>query len=152
MKRTRTTAILLVIFSIAASFFPPTALPGDISRAANQEIQHLLGYIEGCGCQFCRNGTWYQDSKVVRQHVELKYGYFMKRGQINSTEDFIKWSASKSEMSGKPYLVKCGQGSPSLLAQWLSDELERYRKKEGDTDATDTSRGQFSGHAEGTGK
>jgi hypothetical protein len=53
----------------------------------------------------------------------------MKKGQINSTEDFIKWSASKSEMSGKPYLVKCGDGSPPLLAQWLSDELERYRRQ-----------------------
>ena len=89
----------------------------------------MLIYIEGYGCQLCRNGTWYQDTKVVREHVELKYGYFMKKGKIKSTEDFIEWSASKSEISGKPYLVKCGNGSPLLLAQWLEDELERYRRE-----------------------
>jgi hypothetical protein len=71
----------------------------------------------------------YQVTKAVREHVELKYGYFMKKGQIKSTEDFIKWSASKSEISGKPYMVSCGNGSPLFLAQWLSDELDRYRRE-----------------------
>jgi len=129
MKRSGTIATLVVFCCIAALFFPLVALGGDVSPVAGQEIQHLLGYIEGCGCEFCRNGTWYQDTKVVRRHVELKYGYFMKKGQIKSTKDFIIWSASKSELSGKPYLVRCGEGSPLLLAQWLSDELERYRKE-----------------------
>ena len=129
MKRSRAAAALLILWSFAALSFPFPARSADVSPVAEPEIQHLLSYIEGCGCQFCRNGSWYQDTKVVRKHVELKYGYFMKKGQINSTEDFIKWSASKSEMSGKPYLVKCGDGSPLLLAQWLSDELERYRRQ-----------------------
>jgi hypothetical protein len=119
----------LILWSFAAVSFPFPARSADVSPVANPEIQHLLSYIEGCGCQFCRNGSWYQDTKVVRKHVELKYGYFMKKGQISSTEDFIKWSASKSEMSGKPYLVKCGDGSPLLLARWLTDELERYRRQ-----------------------
>jgi len=128
MKRRRAVAALLVLWCFAALFFPSYAQSADVSPAPNPEIQHLLSYIEGCGCEFCRNGTWYQDTKVVRRHVELKYGYFMKKGQIKSTEDFITWSASKSEISGKPYLVKCGDGSPLLLAQWLSDELERFRR------------------------
>lgn len=127
MKRSGAVTALLILWSFAALSFPSPARSADVSPAANPEIRHLLSYIEGCGCQFCRNGSWYKDTKVVRKHVELKYGYFMKKGQIRSTEDFIKWSASKSEMSGKPYLVKCGDGSPLFLAQWLSDELERYR-------------------------
>ncbi len=129
MKRSRTIVALLILWSFAALSFPSPTRPADVSPVADPEIQHLLCYIEGCGCQFSRNGTWYQDTKAVRKHVELKYGYFMKKGQIKSTEDFIKRSASKSEMSGKPYLVKCGGGSPLFLSQWLSDELEQYRRE-----------------------
>ncbi len=129
--RCATTAVaLLLIWFFMIFSFPSPVLSAQLSPAQEKEIEHLLSYIEQSGCQFCRNGTWYDDTKKVRQHVELKYSYFMKKGQINSTEDFIKWSASKSEMSGIPYLVKSGNQSPMLLSQWLLDELERYRKKE----------------------
>jgi hypothetical protein len=109
--------------------FPSLSMSSELEPAAKSEIQHLLIYIGQSGCEFYRNGTWYQDTKAVREHVELKYAYFMKKGQIRSTADFIKWSASKSEISGKPYMVKCGNKSPMLLAQWLSDELDRYRRE-----------------------
>jgi Family of unknown function (DUF5329) len=125
-----TAAALSLIWSFMAFSFPSPGLSAQLSPVQKGEIEHLLSYIEQSGCQFCRNGTWYDDTKKVRHHVELKYDYFMKKKQINSTEDFITWSASKSEMSGKPYLVKSGNQSPMLLSQWLLDELERYRKKE----------------------
>ncbi len=129
MRRSITSAVLLLILSVVAFSLPSPVLSAQLAPAQKDEIEHLLSYIEQSGCQFCRNGTWYDDTKKVRGHVELKYGYFLKKGQINSTEDFITWSASKSEMSGKPYLVKRGNESPMLLSQWLLEELERYRKK-----------------------
>ena len=128
MRHNRTTTALLLICCVMALSLPLNALSAQLSSAQKEEIEHLLSYMEQSGCQFCRNGTWYDDTKKVRSHVELKYNYFMKKGQINSTEDFIKWSASKSEMSGKPYLVKRGNEPPMLLSQWLLEELERYRK------------------------
>ena len=129
LKRRSAVAALLILWFFTALSFPGPTRSAEVSPVADPEVRHLLGYIEGSGCQFCRNGTWYQDTKAVRKHVETKYGYFVKKGQITSTEDFIKRSASKSEMSGKPYLVKCGNGAPLFLAQWLSDELERYRRE-----------------------
>ncbi len=128
MKRTKTAAALFFLWSFMAFPFPSYVLSSELSPAARSEIQHLLTYMERCGCEFYRNGKWYQDTKAVRDHVELKYDYFMKRGKIKSTEDFIKWAASESEISGKPYMVKCGNGSQLLLAQWLSDELYRFRE------------------------
>ncbi len=89
----------------------------------------MLSYIRRSGCQFCRNGTWYRDPDAICGHIQLKWGYFASKGQINSTEDFIKRSASKSELSGKAYLVECGSGSPTLLSRWLTEELDRYRKQ-----------------------
>jgi hypothetical protein len=122
--------MLFLIWSVIVLSFPLHGLSAQLSSGQKAEIEHLLSYIEQSGCQFYRNGTWYDDAKKVRAHVEMKYEYFMKKGRMNSTEDFIKWSASKSEISGKPYLVRKDDQNPMLLSQWLLDELERYRKKQ----------------------
>ena len=121
--------MVILIGAIAALSVPCAVLPAELSSAAQSEIAHLLGYIEKSGCQFYRNGTWYRDTKVAREHVERKYRYFVSEGRVKSTEDFITWAASKSELSGKPYMVKYGDGPPVTLAQWLTEELGRYRKE-----------------------
>jgi len=121
-------AMLFFCFLAALSFAPP-ALARDVPPAAQPEMRHLLTYIERSGCRFYRNGVWYDDTRAVRAHVESKLNHFVKKGLINSTEDFIRWSASKSEISGEPYMVRCGKGPPRPLAQWLSEELDRYRKE-----------------------
>jgi hypothetical protein len=118
----------ILLLSLCLPPFPLFVHSAELSPGVRAEIDHLMAYMETSGCRFYRNGTWYVDPKAVREHVETKYRYFMGKGRINSTEDFIKWSATKSEMSGKPYLVKCGDGSEEPLSQWLTDELNRYRK------------------------
>jgi hypothetical protein len=125
----RKAILLLLLLSL------PLTLPGlsravssDVSPTAQSEINHLLEYLETCGCDFCRNGAWYSDMKAVRSHAELKYRYFADKGRVHSAEDFIKWAGSRSEMSGKPYLVRCGNAPVVTASQWLTDELNRYRK------------------------
>jgi hypothetical protein len=107
---------------------PMVVHSAELAPGVRTEIDHLLSYMGKPGCQFYRNGTWYTDPKAVREHVETKYRYFMNKGRINSAEDFIKWSATKSELSGKPYLVKCDAGPERELSQWLIDELNQFRK------------------------
>jgi hypothetical protein len=104
------------------------AVSSELSPTAKSETDHLLGYLETSGCDFFRNGTWYSDMKAVRAHAELKYRYFADRGRIHSAEDFIKWAGSRSEISGKPYLVRCGNSPVVPASQWLTEELYRYRK------------------------
>jgi len=87
------------------------------------EIQHLLRFVESSGCEFERNGTVY-DSKEARSHIERKYDYIESR--VDETEDFIKYAATKSSMSGKKYQVTCN-GKKQTSAEWLHDELSRYR-------------------------
>jgi hypothetical protein len=127
MKRI-TGAVALLVWSLVAFSFPPLAWSADFTPTVKSEVVHLLSYIRQSGCQFNRNGEWYGDADGVCGHIQTKCDYFLKKGKISSTEDFIKWSASKSEMSGKPYLVRCGNGPTLPLSQWLTQEIDRYRR------------------------
>ncbi len=90
------------------------------------EVNFLLGYLEGSGCEFYRNGTWH-DSKAAQAHLRDKYKYLMTTNLINNTEDFIEKAATKSSFSGQPYKVRCNGDATVTSNQWLRDELARFR-------------------------
>ena len=87
------------------------------------EIRHLLRFVENSDCEFDRNGMVY-DSKEARTHIERKYDYIDSR--VGNTEEFIKYAATRSSMSGEKYQVTCG-GKEQASAEWLHNELTRYR-------------------------
>ncbi|MHB8624503.1 MAG: YfeK family protein [Sulfuricaulis sp.] len=91
------------------------------------EVNFLLGYVDGSRCEFYRNGTWH-DSKAAQAHLRLKYNYLALRNMINTTDEFILRAATKSSLSGKPYMVRCHGGAIVTSNKWLSDELARFRK------------------------
>jgi len=92
--------------------------------SAKEEIDHLLNFVGASSCIFVRNGTEYP-SDQAREHLAGKYRFV--GGRITSAEDFIKYLATGSSMSGEPYHVKCGK-TDALTGAWLADELARYRK------------------------
>ena len=106
---------------IAATVLWPIESQAD----TEMEIKHLIEYIENSKCTFIRNGKKY-NSKEALVHILNKYEYTKR--WIKSAEDFIKYSATKSSMSGRPYTVRC-DGREILCAEWLSEELNRFRKK-----------------------
>ena len=124
------TAITIMVAIFCLCLASPGASGSDLTPVAEAEIRHLLDYLGSSHCQFHRNGKWYTDMKAAREHAEKKLAYFSRKERVHSAEDFITWAASKSELTGKPYLVKCGDGPVETAAQWLTDELERYRKNE----------------------
>jgi hypothetical protein len=93
---------------------------------AQGEINYLLAFVEHSGCQFYRNGTWY-DSKTARAHLQSKYEMLAGSGGINSAEDFIDKAATSSSLSGRAYQVRCGGEEPIASSQWLRGVLSRYR-------------------------
>ncbi len=125
----RRRTVLIVLLSLLSMPALSVITHAELAPVMRSEIEHLLDYVAESGCEFYRNGTWHKDTKAAREHMELKYNYFSKRGKINSAEDFIEWAGTKSEISGKPYMVRCGDGSPVPASQWLSEELERYRRQ-----------------------
>ena len=90
------------------------------------EVNFLLGYVEGSGCAFYRNGTWH-DSKEAQAHLRDKYKWLAARNLINTTEDFIERAATESSLSGLAYKVKCNGGATMTSNQWLRTELARFR-------------------------
>jgi len=97
----------------------------ESGEGVDREINHLLQYIENSGCTFIRNGKAY-DAAEARAHVQKKYDYSKVR--IKTTEDFIKYAATKSSMSGKPYKVRFND-QEILCADWLNVELENFRSR-----------------------
>ena len=108
---------LFILLSISNSFASQT----------NEEIASLLLFIEKSEeCTFIRNGKHYDSHKAL-QHVEKKYAYFKER--INTAEDFILYSATKSSITGRPYMVICS-GVSNSTSDWLNAKLDMLRTNE----------------------
>jgi|ERR1017187_9017855 hypothetical protein len=98
----------------------------ELPTTAQMEVNFLLGYVEGSGCKFYRNGTWY-DSKEAQSHLRDKYIYLVAGNLVNTTEEFIERAATESSLSGEPYAVRCNGGPAITSNRWLRDELTRFR-------------------------
>jgi hypothetical protein len=117
---------LFLLHHIAFLLIATTVLVPIESHADTEtEIKHIIEYIESSKCSFIRNGKEY-NTKETLVHILNKYEYTKR--WIKSAEDFIKYTATKSSMSGRPYTVRC-DGREILCAEWLSEELNRFRKK-----------------------
>jgi hypothetical protein len=96
-----------------------------LAASPEAEIDHLLTFIAGSPCVFIRNGVAYDGAQAVA-HIKDKYEHY--REDIRSAEDFIALAASKSAMTGKPYLVQC-DGAKIPAAEWLRQELSAFRQR-----------------------
>lgn len=103
------------------------SLGEGLSATSRTEIEHLLAYLGTSGCQFNRNGDWY-DAKAATGHINDKYQYLLGKNKIASTDDFIEGAATRSSMSGKAYLVKCGNAEVVESGTWFRSELDKFRK------------------------
>ena len=103
-----------------------------------QEVAHLLTFVEQSDCTFIRNGKDYSSAEA-RAHINKKYNYIKKR--ISSAEQFITYGASKSSITGKKYTVDC-DGVSMTSGQWLRDELAAFRKSSAAASGTATQTGQ----------
>ena len=116
MKRIWILVMVLFSASVTAGVSPVTQL----------EIEHLLNFIRNSSCIIDRNGKTYTAVKAI-SHIEKKYAYF--EDKIETTEDFIDLSASKSTMSGKHYMVRCGDADQIKTREWLMQELKGLRQQ-----------------------
>ncbi len=112
--------IIFLLISLLYTGF----LFADVSGDQLKEVNHLLEFVRASNCIVNRNGDKH-DSQKAADHIESKYDYF--RDDIKSTEDFIKYAATKSTMSGKYYMVACSGKKEIKTQEWLLDELSRFR-------------------------
>ncbi len=111
---------------VAALLLSLTAQGVTLSAAARGEIDAVLSRLQSSGCQFNRNGTWYPPAKA-KDHLLRKLEYLEDKGLVDSAEQFIERGASQSSMTGRAYLVKCGDAQPIESRAWLTEQLESIR-------------------------
>lgn len=107
----------LLLFVVAISF--------NVLAMPKTEIEHLLNYVSSTHCQYERNGDMHSGQEAV-EHIKKKYDYYDE--EIETAEDFIEYSATKSTLTGAPYKIHCEGQAPTTSRVWLLAELARYRK------------------------
>ena len=125
----RALAALFVLFLATVASAEPVAPP------VRAEIDALLDKLAASGCTFNRNGSWH-DAAEARAHLLEKLAYLEGRRLVQTTEQFIERAASGSSVSGRPYLVKCGDAAPVESGTWLSAELRSLRGARSDSERT----------------
>jgi len=113
---------------VLAAMLASAGSAAESTPATKLEIEHLFLYLQGSGCQFFRNGTWYGANEAAN-HLKRKYQYLQEKGLVPSTEAFIQRAASESSMTGRAYRVRCGSNPAVNSADWFRAELERYRQR-----------------------
>jgi hypothetical protein len=114
------------LFVLLTGIVATVAAAAPLSSTARAEIEGLMSRLETSGCEFNRNGTWYTATEAA-SHLQRKAKYLEDRGMVESADQFIERAASGSSVTGQPYLVKCGGGSPVTSGEWLLLQLQGMR-------------------------
>lgn len=96
-----------------------------LDAQASAEIDELISFVEKSGARFIRNGQEYSGVQGA-EHLRQKLANAGDR--VKTTEDFITGIASKSSISGKPYLVLFPDGHTEPTGDWLKAHLAETRK------------------------
>lgn len=90
----------------------------------NKKIEFLISAVENLkGAKFIRNGTEY-NRKEAAEHLRMK---LQKAGdRVRTADDFIRLCASKSLLSGKPYMIRSSDGKTIKSAEFFREKLKEY--------------------------
>ena len=110
---------LLALVAVTAFAAAPTH-----TESLDPSIAYLLDYIAHSHAVFIRNGVRHIPAEAVA-HIKDKAAYF--KDKIKTPEDFIRFAASQSLLTGSPYLVIPPGGKEMRLDLWLSEALRAHR-------------------------
>ena len=98
----------------------------DAAVTPSEETTQLFQRLEASGCEFFRNGKWY-DSGKARSHLERKTKHLLKKKPDATAEEVIANVGTESSQSGKAYQVRCAGKPAEASSAWLHRELKRIR-------------------------
>lgn len=113
---------LLALFAACAKAPPPdapSAPQAPPERDEKARIEALLHAVGTTGVTFLRNGSPHE-GKEAEDHLRTKW---RRAGSSLTAEQFIENVASRSSMSGKPYLVRLADGKEIPSADWFRARL-----------------------------
>ncbi|MSQ21391.1 MAG: hypothetical protein EXR39_18075 [Betaproteobacteria bacterium] len=105
-----------MLLAIALSALSATPAQAQAAR----DIDYLLTRIEQSSCQFVRNSKVHPPSEAAL-HLRNKRAAASRE---LTPEQFIETIASKSSMSGEPYLIRCKGQADEQSGVWLRRALK----------------------------
>jgi hypothetical protein len=119
MKKFRIGLLILLVLVVGEPF-------AQESNEADK-IQYLISSIETLkGAEFIRNGKVYGAGKAA-DHLRFKLKWAGDR--VKTAEDFIRLCATKSSLSGKPYLIRFSDGSTVEAEVFFHNRLKTFSEK-----------------------
>jgi hypothetical protein len=118
MKATR-----LICLGLAALFALAQTSSGRDVRE-QERIDFLINGLANLpGAIFIRNGTEYKAADA-QLHLRQKLNYVGER--VKTAEDFIKYCASGSSMSHRPYQIRLADGQTVETATFFAQRLKEF--------------------------
>ncbi|MGH7178812.1 MAG: DUF5329 family protein [Tepidisphaeraceae bacterium] len=90
-----------------------------LERTEQQRIEDAIRAVATSDLVFIRNGEEV-DGKRAADHLRLKLKNAGER--IRTFDDFVDRVATKSSISGTPYLVKIKDGNTQELSSWIRQQ------------------------------
>ena len=112
--------ILVTAFVILALFSGVLSAQDNIEK---KKIEFLISSVENLkGAKFIRNGSEY-DGKEAAEHLRMKLQNALV---VETADDFIRLCASKSSISGKPYMIRTSDGKTIKSEEYFREKLKEY--------------------------
>jgi hypothetical protein len=104
------------------------AVTGSARAPREQErIDYLINSLSALkGAVFIRNGTEY-GAVEARAHLEQKLRYAGER--VKTAEDFIRYCASESSMTHRPYQIRFADGKTVNTTEFFAQQLKEFDKR-----------------------
>lgn len=116
---------ILKILVVLLLFIAVRGYADDFSET--DKINYLIASVEGLqGATFIRNGSEH-DARTASSHLRRKLKAMGDK--VKTAEDFISLCASKSSMTGKPYLIRLADGSIIKSELFFNDKLKALAAK-----------------------
>jgi uncharacterized protein DUF5329 len=112
------------LFAVVLLAAAATARAGNPSAIEDARIEYLLSVVGSLhDAQFIRNGTVY-DSAAAVSHMRTKLRAAGSR--VRTAEDFVRYCASTSSISGRPYEIRFPDGRVLSSADFLRQKLLEF--------------------------
>jgi hypothetical protein len=111
---------------MVAAFVILAVISGVVSAQDNVEkkkIEFLIVSVENLkGAKFIRNGTEHT-GKEAAEHLRMKLQNALA---VQTADDFIRLCASKSIITGKPYMIRLSDGKAIKSEEYFREKLKEY--------------------------
>jgi hypothetical protein len=114
--------IIITAFVILVLFSGAVSARDNIEK---KKIDFLISSVENLkGAKFIRNGSEH-DGKEAANHLRMKLQN--AGGKVQTADHFISLCASKSFITGKPYMIRFSDGKTTKSEEYFREKLKEYK-------------------------